>query len=527
MENQQYDLAVIGGGIIGAGIARDAAMRGIRCILLEKSDFGSGTTAGSTRLIHGGLRYLEMLDFGLVRMDLRERETLLRIAPHLVKPLQFFLPYYGSNWFYRTKMRIGLWLYDVLSYDKSLPNRGLSSREEVMAREPSMRPEGLAGASTFFDAQVNLPERLCMENVIDAARHGATVARGTEVTGVLRENGRIIGVEARREDNTVEQILAKVVLNASGPWMNELAGRITQDAAPRIRTTKGIHLATDALNREAWVLFSPVDNRLFFAIPWMGLTWLGTTDTDFRDDPGRASATPEDVEYLLRSAEHYFPAIRQQRICYSNAGVRALVMQGGKESSVSRSHRLADGDREGTPGLVTVLGGKITGYRAIAQEATDLVARKLGLNQSSNTARQSLPGGGPVAEESAFLKDAAAVGVPAASASYLRDFYGSRAGDVLAIARAEPSLARPFTDGHPEIAAQVRLAIREEFCQHLDDFLVRRTGLAFSADQGQRAAPAVASLLAEELGWEPDRQRSEWQRWERYLARTAPGGITE
>lgn len=525
MGNQQYDLAIIGGGIIGAGIARDAALRGIRCILLEKRDFGSGTTAGSTRLIHGGLRYLEMLDFGLVRMDLRERETLLRIAPHLVKPLQFHLPYFGASWLYRTKMQIGLWLYDVLSYDKSLPNRGSRSRADVLSREPSMRAEGLAGASTFYDAQVNLPERLCMENVIDAARHGATIARGAEVTRVLRENGRIAGVEARREDGRTEQVRAKLVLNASGPWLNEVAGRVNGDSAPRIRTTKGIHLATEALNRDAWVLFSPIDNRLFFAIPWMGLTWLGTTDTDYRDDPGSAAATPEDVEYLLRSTEHYFPAIRQQRVCYTNAGVRALVMQGGKESSVSRSHRLADGDREGAPGLITVLGGKITGYRAIAEEATDLAARKLGVPVRASTAQSVLPGGGSPPDEPAFTQAARDAGIPESSAVYLRSFYGSRAENVLAIAREDATLARPLDDGHPEISAQIRFAIREEFCQHLDDFLVRRTGLAFSADQGRRAAPAAAALLASELGWDAARQRSEWQRWEEYLQRTAPGGV--
>ncbi|MCW5965619.1 MAG: glycerol-3-phosphate dehydrogenase/oxidase [Bryobacterales bacterium] len=525
MGNQHYDLAIIGGGIIGAGIARDAALRGIRCILLEKNDFGAGTTSGSTRLIHGGLRYLEMLDFGLVRMDLRERETLLRIAPHLVKPLQFFLPYFGSSWFYRNKMQLGLWLYDALSYDKSLPNRGSSSRAAVLSREPTMRTEGLAGASTFYDAQVNLPERLCLENVIDAARNGATIARGAEVTGVLRENGRIAGVEVHRENGSTEEVRAKLVLNASGPWLNEVAGRVTGDATPRIRTTKGIHLATEALNREAWVLFSPIDNRLFFAIPWMGLTWLGTTDTDYRGDPGNAAATPEDVEYLLRSTEHYFPAIRQQRVCFTNAGVRALVMQGGKESSVSRSHHLADGDLEGTPGLITVLGGKITGYRAIAEEATDLVARKLGVSSRASTAKSGLPGGGSPPVEPHFVRAAEAAGIPEASAMYLRSFYGSRAADVLAIAREDSSLARPLDDSHPEIGAQIRLAIREEFCLHLDDFLVRRTGLAFSADQGRRPAPAVAALLAAELGWDADRQRTEWRRWERYLERTTPGGV--
>lgn len=523
----EYDLAIVGGGIIGAGIARDASRRNIRTILIEKADFGSGTTSGSTRLIHGGLRYLEMFDFGLVRMDLRERETLLRIAPHLVRPLQFHLPYFESSWSYRTKMQIGLWLYDLLSYDKTLPNRSTVGAREVLEREPAIRREGLGGASTFYDAQVNLPERLCLENVLDAARHGATIAGETEVVGVLRDGKRIVGVQVRGEDGQQKDVHARLVLNASGPWMNDVAGRMVEGAETRIRTTKGIHLATEPLNREAWVLFSPVDGRLFFAIPWMGMTWLGTTDTDYHGDPGQAAATSADVEYLLRSAEHYFPAIRSQRVCYTNAGVRALVMQGGKESSVSRSHQIADGDRENAPGLITVLGGKITGYRAIAEEATDLAARKLGVAQRADTSRATLPGGGSLPNAEEWQSMATNAGMSAESAQYLREFYGSRCSDVLRLAQDDPELARPLDDSHPEIGAQVRLAIRDEFCRHLDDFLVRRTGLAFSPDQGQRAAPAAAARMAAELGWDEATRRTEWARWESHLARTVPAGVAD
>ncbi|MCU0228440.1 MAG: glycerol-3-phosphate dehydrogenase/oxidase [Bryobacterales bacterium] len=530
MGEQQFDLAIVGGGIIGAGIARDAALRGMRCILLEQGDFGGGTTAGSTRLIHGGLRYLEMLDFGLVRMDLRERETLLRIAPHLVQPLQFFLPYYGGSWFYRTKMRIGLGLYDLLSYDKSLPNRSLHDRETVLGLEPEIRADDLRGASAFYDAQVNMPERLCLENVLDAARHGAAIASGTRVTGVLREGGkrgtgRIVGVEARGEDGARMEVRSKLVVNASGPWLNDLAGRFEEGSKPLIRTTKGIHLATAPLNRQAWVLFSPIDRRLFFAIPWMGLTWLGTTDTDYGGDAGQAAASPADIEYLLQSTQHYFPGIRQRTVCFTNAGVRALVMQDGKESAVSRSHRLSDGDRQGTPGLLTVLGGKITGYRAIAEEVTDLAARKLGVQAGCRTARQPLPGGGVCPQPEDFQREASAAGVPAESAADLLRFYGSRATDVLAVAREDAALARPLDDHHRQIGAQVRFAVRHEFCRHLDDFLARRTGLAFSADQGRSAAPAVAARMATELGWDAARQDLEFQRWEAYLERNAPAGM--
>jgi glycerol-3-phosphate dehydrogenase len=523
--NQTFQLAIVGGGIIGAGIARDAARRGLRTILIEKADFGSGTTAGSTRLIHGGLRYLEMLDFGLVRMDLRERETLLRIAPHLVKPLPFHLPYFEAGWFYRTKMQIGLWLYDLLSYDKSLPNRGYVSAGEISAREPGLRREGLSGASTFYDAQVNMPERLCLENVLDAARHGCVVRNGVEVTGTIKDGNRVAGIRIRNEAGQPEEIRADLVCNTSGPWFDEVAGRLQPGAPHRVRTTKGIHLAMEPLNRQAWVLFSPVDRRLFFAIPWMGLTWLGTTDTDFRGDAATAAATPADVEYLLRSTEHYFPEVRGKAICYTNAGVRALVTKPGKESAVSRSHQLVDGERVGAPGLLSVVGGKITGYRAIAEEATDLAARKLGATAACTTARAGLPGAYAAGDEAALEREALAAGIPASSATALLQHYGARLSALAALCRQQPDLAQPIHPDYPDIRAQIPLAVREEFCRNLDDFLVRRTGLGFSPDQGQRAAEPAASLLAEQLGWDADERRRQWTRWEAYLARTAPAGV--
>lgn len=521
-EQGVFDLAIVGGGIIGAGVARDAARRGLRAILLEKNDFGAGTTAGSTRLIHGGLRYLEMLDFGLVRMDLRERETLLRIAPHLVKPLQFYLPYFNASWFYRAKMQIGLGLYDLLSYDKSLPNRGFVPAQGVAALEPSLRRDGLRGASTFYDAQVNMPERLCMENVLDAARYGCVARNGVEVTGALHEEGRLAGVRIRNEVGEEEEIRARLICNTSGPWFDEVAARLQPASPRRVRMTKGIHLAVEPLNREAWVLFSPVDRRLFFAIPWMGMSWLGTTDTDFRGDPSDAAATPADVEYLLRSAEHYFPAIRKQSLCFTNAGIRALVTRPGKESAVSRSHQLVDGERQGAPGLISVVGGKITGYRAIAEEVTDLIASRLRESAPCDTASAPLPGAvsGDAAER--CLREAAEAGIPPESAAALLPLYGARLAELAALCREDPSLAGKIHPDYPEVRAQARLAIEQEYCRNLDDFLARRTALAFSPDQGRKALETVASLMGARLGWDAGETRRQHARWEAYLSRTNP-----
>src|SRR6266540_2071712 len=231
LEDEHFDVVVIGGGIIGAGIARDAALRGLRVALFEKRDFGSGTTAGSTRLIHGGLRYLEMLDFRLVRMDLRERETLLRIAPHLVRPLEFIIPFYRSSFFYRCKIKIGMTLYDFLSYDKSLPRHHFLTAAELKKIEPNLRQQGLQGGAVYFDAQANSPERLCLENIIDACEHGAQTFNYCEVTGASRIGKTIDGVRVRDllsdDHHTEVRVQGRIVINASGPWFDHVATGLT------------------------------------------------------------------------------------------------------------------------------------------------------------------------------------------------------------------------------------------------------------------------------------------------------------
>ncbi len=465
--NRQFDIAVIGGGIIGAGIARDAALRGFSVCLFEKSDYASGTTSGSTRLIHGGLRYLEMFDFALVRMDLRERETLLRIAPHLVKPLEFLIPFYSKSLFERWKMHAGMLLYDALSYDKSLPGYRALDVDELMEAEPALRREGLQGGVAYFDAQVSSPELLTVENIVDARANGAEAFNYAEVTGAAGENGRMSGVRVRDAvDGEEIEVRSRVVINASGPWFDRVAGRITPDAPKRIRTTKGIHVACPPLTRRAIVLFSAIDERLFFIIPLLDFTWVGTTDTDYTDDPSNVQATSEDVEYLLRSAAEYVSAIGDSPVYWANAGVRALVMQEGRESDVSRSHRIESSD-----GLVSVLGGKITGYRYIAEEAVDGAAKQLGSGAACTTGERPLPGA----------------------------------------ARA----------GQPEdLRTAVRRAASAEQCYHLRDFMLRRSTIGLMADQGEPEVDEVAVYLAEELGWDGQRMRTEIEEYEAVRART-------
>jgi len=476
-----FDAAIIGGGIIGAGIARDLSLRGLSVALIDKGDFGGGTTSGSTRLIHGGLRYLEMLDFGLVRMDLREREILLRIAPHLVKPLEFRVPFVDQSLWFRAKMRIGLMLYDALSYDRSLPGHRFLGNTEALADEPALTPKGLHGAGSYYDAQVKMPERLCMENLIDATRHGAVVRNYCELISAHEANGRVERLRVRDVDSGDEADLrAKVFVNATGAWFDRVQTLVAGEPSRRLRTTKGIHLTCAPMVNKANVLFSPVDGRLFFVIPLYGKTWIGTTDTDYTADPTGVAAEDQDVEYLLRSVEPFFPQVRSLPIYSTNAGVRALVRQAGSESSVSRVHKI----EETRPGMISVLGGKITGYRAIAEEAADAVCARLDRKAACRTALEPLPGGG------------------APPSGPLGDHYGSRAADVEALA-----------SGGEAIDGQIRIAVREEFCRHLDDFLLRRTGNAFAPDMGAAIAPHVLDTLSRELNWTPRQRESEWQRY--------------
>jgi glycerol-3-phosphate dehydrogenase len=500
IQGQTFDVAIIGGGIVGCGVARDAAQRGLRVVLIEKHDFASGTTAASTRIVHGGLRYLETADFALVRMDLRERETLLRIAPHLVKPLEFAIPFDDVGAWMRLKLRVGLALYDALAFGSSLPRHRATARE-----------------AAYHDARIDSPERLALENVLDAAGHGAHALNYVEVTGAIRDTGAITGVQVTdRLTGAQADIRARLTVNASGPWFERVAGALAGGSPGRIRTTKGVHLVCPPMTDRALVLFSRIDRRLMFAIPRVGHTWLGTTDTDYSGDPADVAATPDDVRYVVESLRGAFPALTANDVLYTTAGVRALVMQRGTESSVSRMHKVVDGEMAGMPGLVSIMGGKITGYRAIAEDATDMICRRLGVDRRSTTAGEPLPGGRgrPAAE-----RDGAGA-VPSPIAAHLYDVYGSRMEEVVRLAAAQPELARPLSPKYMDIAAQVAFAVRHEYCVTVEDFIRRRSLLGASADQGWDAAPAVAAIMGAELGWSPERRTRELETYARDIDKT-------
>lgn len=505
-----HDALVVGGGIIGAGIARDLARRGCSVALVERADLASGTSSRPTRLIHGGLRYLEMFDFALVRADMREREILLRAAPHLVRPLPFLIPLYDESFLFRQKLRIGMRLYDALSFDKSLPKRRWLSAAEVADAEPNIRREGLRGAWRFYDAQVSFVERLVVENALAAAADGAIVVTHAPAVRFIRDGDRVTGAVVRDElDGSEHEARARIVVNATGPWLDRAGAELRPGGRPLLRLTKGTHVVMPQATAQAHVLYARSDGRLFFVIPWAGQTLIGTTDTDYTGDPAEAAASESDVHYLVSEAHRAFPAAGFDRVNYTYAGVRALVREDGvKEGDVSRKHGIYDHLRkDGIAGMVSVVGGKITGYRLIAEELADHVTRTLGTHARGTTADTPLPGAG--ADLGAIASRAAALGVAPSGAEHLAALYGARAEAVLDLVGSDRSLAATLCAHSRDIAAQLVHAVREEWAITLGDVLLRRITLGLGPCQGLHCLDEVARIVGEALGWSDTERRDQ------------------
>ncbi|MBI4420136.1 MAG: glycerol-3-phosphate dehydrogenase/oxidase, partial [Gemmatimonadetes bacterium] len=378
MAREPVDLLVIGAGATGAAIARDAAMRGIRTALLDKGDFGSGTSSRSSRLIHGGLRYLELRDFRLVFEASRERRTLLRIAPHLVWPRSFLFPVYAGGRVSWWKLAAGLWLYDALALFRNVGRHRMLSKRRLLRAEPALRERGLKGGARYYDAQCD-DARLSLANARAAHGHGALVANYLRADRLALADGQVRGAEVTDVLTGASfAVRALVVVNATGAWGDEL--RSLAGEPPALRRTKGAHVAVARErigHQEAIALTSPVDGRLFFVLPWGELSVIGTTDTDFERDPDRVSVEAEDVVYLLRSTNAFFPNARLQPkdVVSAWAGVRALLRPADPRdpSAVSREHRII----ESAAGLISVLGGKLTTFRSMAEETVDRVLARL------------------------------------------------------------------------------------------------------------------------------------------------------
>ena len=376
-DKSRFDVVIIGGGINGAGIARDAAMRGLKVLLIEKGDLGCGTTTASTRLIHGGLRYLEHFEFGLVHESLREREILLRIASHLVKALPITIPIYKQGKRGRLTIRAGMVLYDLLSWGKSLPNHRMLSRSESLERWPGLNPDGLVGSALYYDAQVEFPERLVAANVRSAKEFSAQVLTHTRVTSLAVEDGKVSGVGFNGEF-----VDAGIVINAAGPWIDLVLERAPVESPKLIGGTKGSHLVVSpfpSAPSNAIYLEARSDGRPIFIIPWNKLYLIGTTDVRFEGNPDDVRCEQWEVDSLLAESNLALPGagLTRESILYTYSGVRPLPVTGEKnEESITRKHFIREHPR--LPNLLSIVGGKLTTYRSLSEECVDLIFRKLG-----------------------------------------------------------------------------------------------------------------------------------------------------
>lgn len=515
---EPFDIVVIGAGITGAGVAREAAMRGMRVALVEKDDFASGTSSRSSRLIHGGIRYLEHGELHLVYEASRERRILLRIAPHLVRPLRFLWPVFEKARIPHWKLRAGFVLYDALALFRNIANHRALDRQAVLDEEPALRQVGLEGGVIYFDAATD-DIRLTIANVRAAAAAGAVVVNHVEVRSMSKEGAVVNGVNA--EDllgGRSVQVSARTVVNATGPWSDSVRRLADPAAPPTVRGTKGVHVAIPQSrigNNGALTLLSPIDGRVVFILPAGRHTIIGTTDSDYSGPPEEVVPTAADITYLLRTANSFFPSAHlvAADVVSAWAGIRPLVSDGaGAPGSVSREHAV----HWTTPGLLSVSGGKLTTYRAMAQDVVDEIARSAGTPTTrAPTDRVPLPGGDMTSFDEERERAREIVGIPDV-ADHLVASYGTEWRDVWATVESDPALVGRVSPELPYIAAEIRWAIEQEMALTLADILMRRLHVAFEThDHGMSAAPAVARVAAPLLGWTRGRIEAELARYGR------------
>jgi glycerol-3-phosphate dehydrogenase len=530
-----FDAVIIGAGVNGCGVARDAAMRGLRVLLLDKGDVASGTTSWSTRLIHGGLRYLEHGEVGLVRESLRERETLLRrVAPHLVRPLPVLVPVYAGRRRGLLTIRAGVLAYDLLSLDKTLPRHRMLTPAAALTPAPGLEASGLKGAALFYDAQIEYAERLALENALAARAHGATVLTYARVERLLVEGDAVRGVECKDlRGGTTHEARASIILNAAGPWVDEvLEGACATDVRAHaaseklIGGTKGSHIVVhpfDGAPHVAVYAEAVEDGRPFFVIPWDGKFLIGTTDELFDGDLDHVEAAAREIDYLIRETNRALPTARltPADVLYTYAGVRPLPRVGARdEAGITRRHFIQPSHARG---LFSVVGGKLTTYRSLAEEVVALLFRYLGRTPPPcTTATQPLPGA-DAADFDAFRETFSAQSpLPPAQTARLLKIYGTRAPEVLRLALSDPRLASPLSVETASICAEVVFAFRDELAETLVDCLMRRTLVGLNGQVGLDAVEVAARVARQFLDWDDARASLEVENYKHYVARFHP-----
>ena len=527
---QHFEVVVIGGGITGAGVALDAASRGYSVALVEREDYAEGTSSRSSKMIHGGLRYLQNFDLGLVREALLERQLMVQLAPHLVYPTAFLIPWLGDK---RRDRRygVGLNMYDVMATTRI--GRGRRGRAEHSEQEaywspdrhraiegeeaaelvPALAPLEPNSAYLFYDCQTD-DARLVLTILGEAERFGAVLLNGAEVTEVLDEGGRAAGVACREAESGEEfEVRAANVVNATGVWADRIRPDeiLTEEEVPRIAPSRGTHItvSTEDIPVEKTAFVAPAGDRTIMILPWYGRTLIGPTDNDYDGDIDRVPPSPDDIGYLLDSVNSYLELeLSADDITGAYAGVRPLISSGDPKKSVDISRKAEL--YETSSGMLTITGGKLTTWRRMAELVVDRMVEREGREAPSRT--DDIPLGMPARPED--LEPAG--GLPRESLDQLAFRYGHQARTVLELAAERPELAAPITEDRPDLLAEAVIAARHEQARSVGDVLLRRTRLGILDAPRLRSAEsvgAVAAAMGAELGWSKKRQGEEAEAW--------------
>jgi len=515
LRSRPFDVLVIGGGIVGAGIARDAAMRGLAVALVEQGDFGSGTSSKTSKLIHGGLRYLEHGRLGLVFESLRERSTLRTIAPGFVWPLSLLLPVYDGDRRSAWKINAGLWLYDLLAAGRALQPHRMVSARRALALEPALRIDGLRAAGLYADCQMD-DARLCLANILQAVSLGAACGNYLRVRALLKANHRVCGAAVEdRWTGRAFDVQAQAVINATGPWGDRIRQLSVAGTPDKLAPTKGIHLILPRVARQALFVQGRADARMLFILPWGDYSLVGTTEGQVRGPLETLTAGADEVGYLLDAVHHALPGshLDADDVVATFAGARPLLAFSGSAASASREHHI-DVDPWG---LISVMGGKFTTYRRMAQQAVDvLMARHRWKAERCLTGEVSLLEATHPASLAHWHELTRTVAPDLLARLLVR--YGTGTLSILRVIAREPALAQPLCPHHEPVAAELVHALTGELACTITDVLARRTRIAWSSCQGLDALSTVTDLFQRYGGCSRAQMEAQVDEYHQFLA---------
>jgi len=528
-----FDIVIIGGGINGAGIALDAVTRGFKTLVIEKNDFGSGMTSYSTKLIHGGLQYLSNFEVGLVRESLREREILLKNAPHLIKPIQFNFPIYKNSPKSYRELRTALLAYDLLSYDKSLQNHKIIKSKPFIQIEPEINSDNLLAGAIFYDCLVLYPERLCLDNILMAEKYGAIVLNHCEVVNIITKRNKISAVIFRDNLSGLEyKVLCKVVINVTGPWVDSIIKLILPDSVNKIGGNKGTHIVVEKNilnNNIGYYFFSYIDGKPIFVIPWKNYYLIGTADEKFDGNIENIRPSRNEVDYIIKSVNFVLPNmnLKEHDIIYAYSGIRPLpYVFDLPDEDITRKYLIYDHEKNDKIfGLISLIGGQITTYRSLAKETVNLICEKLNKRIRKiycKTDKISFFGNKKDIDEFNSIEDyilylTRKYKVDNDTKIHLFTYYGFRAFEILDFISRNERFQKKITEDLPDLVFQIYYSINREHAYSLVDLMFRRTTLGTSKNFGINAVNFVVDEMSKIFKWDNQKKYLEIKKYEQFI----------